>query len=128
MLLFWSAPHIITLHGHVIVSAGVLGRHVIRGRVPYSTKAPAGAVWGGLYLDVGEVPLLVGAFAPPPGEMRLTAVRREGGPALEGEGVLDPLGPHEFDEAVGRLRGLGHLFSNDPTAPPLPLWAARRGI
>ncbi|MGC9084286.1 MAG: hypothetical protein ACP5ME_14055, partial [Anaerolineae bacterium] len=107
---------------------GVLGRRVIRGRAPYSATAPAGAGWGGLYLDVGEVPLLVGAFAPPPAEMHLVAVRREGGPALEGEGALEPLGPHEFDEAVGRLRGLGHVFSEDPTAPPLPLWAARRGL
>ncbi|MGC8665753.1 MAG: hypothetical protein ACP5UK_03630 [Conexivisphaera sp.] len=36
VLMFWSAPRVISLRGRAIVSVGVLGRRVIRGRAPRS--------------------------------------------------------------------------------------------
>ena len=69
-----------------------------------------------------------GSFAPTPSEVRAVARPTPGGPVLEGEGILELLGAREFEAAVERLRSAGYIFQDDPLAPPLPLWVARRGL
>jgi phage/plasmid-associated DNA primase len=92
----------------------------------HAVEVPEGAAWGGLFDPECEPPLLIGAFRVLDGPQEIRVVRRPAGPYLEGEGVLELLGPREFDRALKEIAAAGlSLPEPEQYQPPFPLWWAR---
>jgi len=102
---------------------------VARGR--REVGVPEGAAWGGVFDPEGEPPLLLGAFRILGGAQELRVlVDNRSGALLRGDGVLELVGPNEFDRALKEIADAGLRLPKpepDSYTPPFPLWWARMG-
>jgi len=65
--------------------------------------------------------------AVPAGEQSVMIVDTRGGPALDGDGVMKPLGPQSFDSTVNEMNKAVAFNADDFYAPPFALWWAYEG-
>jgi hypothetical protein len=128
VLALWGAPGAgPRSRGNRALSAKELLRRELEPGV-HTIEVPEGAAWGGLFDPECKPPLLIGAFRVLDGPQGVRVVRRPAGPYLEGEGVLELLGPREFDRTLNAIRAAGlRLDADGPFSPPVLLWWARVG-